>query len=160
MRGHQTTWDDARRHFFRKEFLDGLSAGDGSDCLSLRTLAQLLLVRYVELMSTQRPHRQMFPESRLVLGILSPVLGVFFAVCIYVTSVWQPSTVVDRVGKFLVEDILFTFMTVCAVAFIASVVGPQRVQRLVVPVGFKAGLAGLALIVGTVVYMLYCWLTL
>ena len=51
-------------------------------------------------------------------------------------------------------------MTVCAVAFIASVVGPQRVQRLVVPVGFKAGLAGLALIVGTVVYMLYCWLTL
>jgi len=34
----------------------------------------------------------MFPESRLMLGMLGPVLGTFFGVCIYVTGVWQPST--------------------------------------------------------------------
>ena len=72
-------------------------------------------------MSDQTPPRQMFPESRLMLGMLSPVLGVFFAGCIYFTSVWQPSTIGDRIAKFAVEDILFTFITLCGVGFIASI---------------------------------------
>jgi hypothetical protein len=100
----------------------------------------------------------MFPESRLMLGMLSPVLGVFFAVCIYFTSVWQPSTIGDRIGKFAVEDILFTFITLCGVGFIASIVGPHRIRPLILSVGGKAARAGLALILGTVVYLVYCWL--
>ena len=108
-------------------------------------------------MSGQTPPRQMFPESRLMLGMLSPVLGIFFGVCIYFTSAWQPSTVGDRIGKFAVEDILFTFITLCGVGFIASVVGPHRIRPLIVRVGGRAARAGLALILGTIVYMLYCW---
>ena len=109
-------------------------------------------------MSEQTPPRQMFPESRLMLGMLSPVLGVFFAVCIYFTSVWQPSTIGDRVGKFAVEDILFTFIILCGVGLIASVVGPHRIRPLILRVGGKAARAGVALILGTIVYMLYRWL--
>src|SRR5207247_10405030 len=107
-------------------------------------------------MSNQIPPRQMFPESRLMLGMLSPVLGVFFAGCIYFTSVWQPSTIGDRIAKFAVEDILFTFITLCGVGFIASIVGPHRIRPLVLRIGSKAVRAGLALMLGTVVYMLYC----
>ena len=109
-------------------------------------------------MSDQTPPRQMFPESRLLLGILSPVLGTFFGVCIYFTSVWQPSTTGDRIGKFAVEDILFTFITLCGVGLIASVIGPHRVRPLIFRVGGRAARSGLALILGTIVYMLYCWL--
>ena len=109
-------------------------------------------------MSDQIPPRQMFPESRLSLGMLSPVLGLFFAVCIYFTSVWQPSTIGDRIGKFAVEDILFTFITLCGVGFIASIVGPHRIRPLILRVGGKAARAGLALMIGTVVYLVYCWL--
>jgi hypothetical protein len=102
----------------------------------------------------------MFPESRLMLGMLSPILGVFFAVCIYFTSVWEPSTTGDRIGKFAIEDILFTFITLCGVGFIASVVGPHRIRPLIMRVGGRAARAGLALMLGTVVYMLYYFLTL
>src|SRR6266496_6523566 len=109
-------------------------------------------------MSDQTPPRQIFRESRLLLGMLSPVLGTFFGVCIYFTSVWQPSTIGDRIGKFAVEDILFTFITLCGVGFIASVVGPHRIRPLILRVGGRATRAGLALMLGTIVYMLYCWL--
>jgi predicted membrane protein len=109
-------------------------------------------------MSEQTPRRQMFPESRLMLGMLSPVLGVFFAFCIYFTGVWQPSTIADRIGKFAVEDILFTFIALCGVGLLASVVGPHRIRPLILRVGGKAARAGVALILGTIVYILYCWL--
>ena len=94
-----------------------------------------------------------------MLGMLSPVLGVFFAVCIYFTSVWQPSTIADRIGKFAVEDILFTFISLCGVGLIASVVGPHRVQPFITRIGGKAARAGLALVLGSMLYVLYCWLT-
>jgi hypothetical protein len=110
-------------------------------------------------MSKQTPFRQMFPESRFALGMLSPVLGVFFAVCIYLTRIWQPSTVVDRIGKFAVEDVLFTFAILCGIGLVASVVGPQRIRPLILRVGGRAARAGLALMVGTIAYMLYCWFT-
>ncbi len=97
----------------------------------------------------------MFPESRLILGMLSPVLGVFFGVCIYFTSIWQPSNIGDKIGKFAVEDILFTFITLCGVGFIASVVGPHRIQPLITRVGGKAAISGLVLMVGTIAYILY-----
>jgi hypothetical protein len=98
----------------------------------------------------------MFPESRFMLGMLSPVLGTFFAVCIYFISVWEPSTFGDRIGKFAVEDILFTFVTLCGVGLIASVVGPHRVRPLIHRVGGRAARAALALVLGTIVYMIYC----
>ena|SRR5437763_6661597 len=110
-------------------------------------------------MSDQKPLRQMFPESRLMLWTLSPVLGIFFGVCIYFTGVWQPVTVGDQLGKFAVEDILFTFITLCGVGFIASVVGPDRIRPLILRVGGRAVRTGLLLMLGTIIYMLYCWLT-
>jgi uncharacterized membrane protein required for colicin V production len=100
----------------------------------------------------------MFPESRFILGLLSPVLGVFFAVCFYFTSVWQPSTTGDRIAKLVAEDILFTFTTLCGVGLIASVVGPNRIRPLILRVGGKASIAGLALVFGFVLYVLYCCL--
>ena len=108
-------------------------------------------------MSDQTPPRQMFPESRLMLGMLTPLLGVFFGVCLYFTSVWETSTTGDRIGKFAVEDILFTFITLCGLGLIASVVGPDRIRPLIMRVGGRAARAGLALMLGTVVYMLYYW---
>src|SRR5258708_1634567 len=93
-------------------------------------------------MNEQTPPRQKFPESRLMLGMLSPVLGIFFAVCIYFASVWQPATIGDRIGKFGVEDILFTFVTLCGVSLLASVVGPHRIRPLILRVGGKVARAG------------------
>jgi len=93
--------------------------------------------------------------------MLSPVLGAFFGVCIYFTSVWQPSTIGDRIAKFAVEDILFTFITLCGVGLIASVVGPHRIRPLILRVGGRAARAALAMMLGTIVYkkkMFYCWL--
>ena len=101
----------------------------------------------------------MFPDDRLVLGIFSPVLGLFFGVCVYFTSFWEPSSVGDKIGKCVVEDVLFTFLTLCGVGFVASLVGPTRIQPLITRVGGKAVLAGLALILGTVVYVIYSCLT-
>ena len=92
-------------------------------------------------------------------GMLSPVLGVFFAVFIYFTSVWQPSTVGDRIGKFAVEDVLFTLIMLCGVGLVACVVGPHPIRPLILSVGGKAARAGVALMLGTVAYMLYSCLT-
>ena len=94
-----------------------------------------------------------------MLGMLSPVLGVFFGVCIYCTRVWQPSAIIDRIGKFAVEDILFTFISVCGVGMLASVVGPHRIRPLILRVGGRAARAGVSLMLGTVIYLLYCCLT-
>ena len=94
-----------------------------------------------------------------MLGMLSPVLGVFFAACIYFTNVWQPSTIGDRIGKFVVEDILFTFIVLCGVGLIASIAGPHRIRPLILRVGGRAVRAGLVLIVGTVLYIFYGLLT-
>jgi hypothetical protein len=94
-----------------------------------------------------------------MLGMLSPVLAVFFGVCFYFTSVWHPSDIGDRIAEFAIEDILFTFIMLCGVAFFASLVGPNRVQPLISRVGGKAARAGLALIVGTIGYLVYCWLS-
>lgn len=106
-------------------------------------------------MNEEPAPRQMFPESRLMLGMLSPVLGLFFAVCIYFTGTWQPPSTADRIGKFIVEDILFTFISLCGVCLMASVVGPQRIRLLVLCVGGRAARAGVVLILGTMVYIVY-----
>ena len=109
-------------------------------------------------MRNQNPPRQMFPESRFILGIFSPFLGAFFCVCVYFTQIWQPSTLTDKIGKFAVEDIELTFVTLCGVGLVASVVGPQRIQPLIRRVGGKAAISGLALMLGTAVYIVYCCL--
>ena len=93
-----------------------------------------------------------------MLGLLSPVLNVFFAVCIYFTSVWQPSSIGDRIGRFAVEEILFTFISLCGIGLIASVVGLRRIRPLILRVGGKAARAGVALMLGSILYMLYGWL--
>jgi hypothetical protein len=106
-------------------------------------------------MRDQRQPREMFRESRCILGMFSPILGLFFCVCVYFTEVWQPSTLTDKIGKFAVEDILFTFISLCGVGLIASVVGPQRIQPLIRRIGGKAASAGVVLMLGTLVWILY-----
>jgi hypothetical protein len=44
------------------------------------------------------------------------------------------------------------------VGLIASVVGPHRIRPLILRVAGKASIAGLALVFGFVLYVLYCWL--
>jgi hypothetical protein len=102
-------------------------------------------------MSDQTQHRQIFGESRLILGMLSPVLAIFFAVCIYFTNDWQPSTIGDSIGKFAVESILFTFIRLCGVGVIASVVGPNRIRPLILRVGGRAAIAGVTLMLGSII---------
>jgi len=110
-------------------------------------------------MSNQTPPRQMFSESRFILGLFSPVLGVFFGVCIYFTETWQAAGIGDKIGKFAVEDVLFTFITLCGVGIIASVVGPDRIRPLIIRIGGKAALSGVALMLGTIAYILCnCWM--
>lgn len=46
-------------------------------------------------------------------------------------------------------------MTLCGVGLIAGLVGPKRIQPLIRRVGGKSVLAGLALILGTTVYIIY-----
>src|SRR5271157_2711673 len=101
-------------------------------------------------MSNQIPPRQMLSESRFILGLLSPVLGVFFGLCIYFTESWQAATIGDKIAKFAVEDVLFTFITLCGVGIIASVVGPDRIRPLIIRIGGKAAISGVALMVGTI----------
>ena len=45
-----------------------------------------------------------------MLAMVRPVLGTFFGLYIYFTSVWQASTIGDRIGKLAIENILFTFI--------------------------------------------------
>jgi hypothetical protein len=110
-------------------------------------------------MSDQTPPRQMFPDSRFILGLFSPIIAVFFGVCFYFVREWRPTTIIDKIGKFAVEDILVTFITLCGVGLIAAIVGPQRIQPLIRRIGSKAILAALALILGTIVYIIYCSLS-
>lgn len=93
-----------------------------------------------------------------MLGMLSPVLGILFAGCIYFTRAWEPSTIGERMGKFAVEDILFTFITLCGVGLVASIVGPNRVRPLILRVGGRAVRAGLVLVLGSIASMRYGWL--
>ena len=106
-------------------------------------------------MSDEKTPRQMFPESRFLLGLFSLVLASFFGGCIYFVNLWQPSTQNDKIAKFAVEDVLVTFLMLCGVGFVASLVGPHRIQPLIGRVGLKAIMAGLFLIFGTVAYILY-----
>jgi hypothetical protein len=85
--------------------------------------------------SDPTPRRQLFPESRLMLGMLSPLLGVFFVACIYFTSEWHPSTVADRLGKFALEGALLTSITLCGVGLLASFFGPHQTRRLIRNIG-------------------------
>jgi len=97
----------------------------------------------------------MFPESRFILGLFSPILGAFFGVCVYFTGDWHPSALIDKIGKFAAEDVLFTFIILCVVGFIAALVGLQRIQPLVRLLGGKAVGACLALILGAAAYIIY-----
>jgi hypothetical protein len=107
-------------------------------------------------MNKETQPRQMFPDSRILLGIFSPVLAVFFFAGVYFTNDWQPSNIGDKALKYLAQDALFTFITLCGVGFIASVVGPHRIQPMIARLGGKAAKAGLALITGSIIYLLYC----
>lgn len=105
--------------------------------------------------STEPKSKVMFPESRGVLFVLSPILGVFFVVCGYFVHVWEPTSTADKVGRGLLLEVLSSFLVLCAVGLFASIVGPDRMKPLIMRVGGKAALAGVMLILGFVLVLLY-----
>ena len=107
-----------------------------------------------EEMNEQRTS-QMFPESRGLLFVFSPILGLFLAAFAYYVHLWHPSTLTDKIGKALLLEALFTFITLCLVGFAASILGPDRIRPLIVRHGFKAAVSGVALIVGFGFVILY-----
>jgi hypothetical protein len=105
----------------------------------------------------------MFPESRGVLFVFSPILGVFFLVSAYFVHLYQPTSVVERVGKALLLEALSSFIVLCGVGFLASIIGPDRMRPLITRVGGKAALAGVLLgvplVIGFMLLVLYYVLT-
>jgi hypothetical protein len=99
--------------------------------------------------------KPVFPESRGILLVFSPILGVFFVVCAYFVHVWEPTSTADKVGRWLLLDVLSSFLVVCGVGFVTGIVGPGRMRPLIVRVGGKAALAGVLLILGFVLVLLY-----
>jgi hypothetical protein len=108
---------------------------------------------------TERKSKPMFAESRGILFVFSPVLGVFFVACAYFVHFWEPISIADKVGKGLVLEILASFLMLCGVGFIASIIGPERMTPLITRVGGKAIVAGLLIILGCIVVLLYYGLT-
>jgi hypothetical protein len=73
----------------------------------------------------------MLPESRFILFFFSPFLGVCFCCGAYVTWIWQPSNISDAFIKYAVLGVVFIFITLCIIGFIAAVIGPRRIQPLI-----------------------------
>jgi hypothetical protein len=92
----------------------------------------------------------MFPDSRAILFVFSPVLAVFFIVCDYFVHVWEPTSTTDKVGRGLLLEVISSFLVLCVVGFVASVVGQDPMRPVILRVGGKAGLAELLLILGFV----------
>ena len=111
-------------------------------------------------MKKETQPRPMFPDSRIILGIFSPVLAVFFFGAAYFTNDWQPIAMGDKLAKFGIEDVLFTFISLCGVGLMASLVGPDRVRPLINRIGGKAALSGVVFMSGTMVYIIFsCWIS-
>ena len=108
-------------------------------------------------MNDKTPTRQMFPESRAVLAVFSPILGASFCCGAYFTSVWQPSNLSDKLLKYGILCVISVFITLCIVGFIAAIVGPRRIQPLVDRVGGLALKAGFVLMAGGVYYLIHYW---
>jgi hypothetical protein len=79
----------------------------------------------------------------------------FFVVCAYFVHLWEPASTADKVGRGLLLEVLSSFLVLCAVGFVASIVGPDRMRPLIMRVGGKAALAGVLLIMGFVLVLLY-----
>jgi len=97
----------------------------------------------------------MFPESRGILFVFSPILGVFFVVCAYFVHHWEPSSAADKVGRWVLMEVLSSFLMLCGVGFVASIIGPDRMRPLITRVGGKAAFAGIVLILGFFLVLLY-----
>lgn len=101
----------------------------------------------------------MFPESRGVLFVFSPILGVFFLTSAYFVHLYVPTSVVERIGKALLLEVLSSFLALCGVGFVASIIGPDRMRPAIARVGGKAALAGVVLVIGFMLVVLYYGLT-
>jgi hypothetical protein len=89
----------------------------------------------------------MFPESRGVLFIFSPILGLFFCTFAYFVHDYKPTDTLERAGKVLLLEVLASFLSLCFIGLFASIVGPNRIRPLISRVGLKAAVAGLLLII-------------
>lgn len=101
----------------------------------------------------------MFPESRFIIGVLGSAMGFFFVVCVQFVDAWEPGNRLDHVGKVVVMEVLFTFISLSGIALLACILGPDRVRSLINRVGGKAVVAGLAMMLGTFAYAVYAWLS-
>jgi hypothetical protein len=108
-----------------------------------------------EAVSPERKSKPMFAESRGILFVFSPILAAFFIACAYFVHTWEPSSTADKIGRWVVLEVLSSFLALCGIGFVASVIGPDRMRPLITRVGGKAALAGLVLVLGFALVLLY-----
>ncbi len=61
----------------------------------------------------------------------------------------------EKIGKGLVLEVISSFPVLCGVGFVAGIIGPERIRPVVNRVGGKAAFAGVLLIFGSVLIVLY-----
>jgi len=99
--------------------------------------------------------RQMFPDSRAVLVVFSPILAAFLLFCAYGVHTWGPSSPVDTAGKYLALELLLSLVVLCGLAFVGGVIGPHRVMPLVEKGTGKVGLLAAAFLGGFILLLLW-----
>ena len=99
--------------------------------------------------------RQLFPESRVVLVLFSPLLGLFLIACAFGVYGWAPQNMADTVGKLVTLELLLTAAVLCFFAFLGGIVGPDRVRRRIERTTAKLGLLGAASILGFVILVFW-----
>lgn len=85
----------------------------------------------------------MFPDSRGVLLVFSPVLALFFVAFAYSVHGYVPISLGERIWKALFLEILSSFLVLCCLGFVAGIIGPNHIRPVITRVGIKAALAGM-----------------
>ena len=99
--------------------------------------------------------RPIFPDSRVILFLFSPIPAAFFFYCISAVHDWGPASTTDKVARGLGLEIISSSLALCGVYFLATIIGPKRLEPLIRGVLLKVAFAGLLLIVGFVLLLLY-----
>ena len=112
-------------------------------------------LHYMKKRNKNSKPKMMFPDSRGVLLVFSPILASFFVGFAYIAHQWHPRSLGDTIGKIIFLEIIFSFIGLCLVGFLAGIAGPHRMEHAIVHFGGRAALGGIILIVGSIFVLLY-----
>ncbi|MBU3950247.1 MAG: hypothetical protein KJ826_18765 [Proteobacteria bacterium] len=94
-------------------------------------------------------------EDRILLFIFSPLIAVVLGGLAYFLHKWQPYGQVEKVAKFLLFEIFFTFFIFSFVCFLWAIFGQERINKLLLISFSKAKLAIQVLYFGTLLTFVY-----